>query len=480
MERDITRQICILKILCEENKWFTILEIEHRLGVSSKTIRKDISIINDVLSPNSTISSIKGKGIRLFLAPNQSITEIISKLLKQSLTFLALQQLLEQDSNTIASLADKLYISQFSVKKVLSRVEAHIKKFGLSLAKRPLKIVGEELHVLAMLSDLYLEAFVGEDWPFIEYNRDVFENYISHIEEKLDITLFISDRRKLIFFMAIFLKRQKQGYKLNLDKKVIECNVASLYYIKAFETSGNRTYKEKILQTIEEKVLFIIALKVARYKINDYEKSKQEELMYYKEGIVSSYFPVTHFIQLLEQEVGIKLKDDDEFIYGMIDYCRRFFYKMVLNSNLKKPRKCTTTYIKEKYNTTFCLVNNVFNLWGKTFFLNDIPEEEIAEVTMRIIAKQAEDSIEYKRALLITDEGSSWKLYMKSVLMKQFGKKLIIEDEVYGADLERSIQLMDIDFIVTTVPLCIESKPIIYVSTILQERDFKGIEALLH
>ena len=69
MERDINRQIGILRILSEENIWFTILELEQKLGCSSKTIRKDISIINDVLSPNSSICSIKGQGVRLFLAP---------------------------------------------------------------------------------------------------------------------------------------------------------------------------------------------------------------------------------------------------------------------------------------------------------------------------------------------------------------------------------------------------------------------------
>ncbi len=69
--------------------------------------------------------------------------------------------------------------------------------------------------------------------------------------------------------------------------------------------------------------------------------------MHYKEGKIRSYLPIAHFIQLLEQEVGIKLKDDDEFIYGMIDYCRRFFYKLLLKSNLKRPKKCTTTYIKK-------------------------------------------------------------------------------------------------------------------------------------
>ena len=480
MERDITRQIGILKILSEENRWFTILELEHKLGYSSKTIRKDISIINDSLSPNSTIRSIKGQGIKLFLAPDQSITEIISKFFKRSLTFLTFQQLLEYDFNTIASLADKLYIPLSSMNKVLSKVEARLEKFGLSLTKRPLRIVGDELQILLMFSDLYLEAFVGEEWPFTEYNKDEFNSYISYIEEKLGITLFISDRRKLIFFMAIFLKRKKQGYNLNLNKKIIECNVASLYYIKAFETNEKIPYKAEILQTIEEKVLFIIAIKISRYKINDQEKAKQEELMHYKEGKIRSYIPIARFIQLLEQEVGIKLKDDDEFIYGMINYCRRFFYKLLLKSNLQRPKKCTTTYIKENHNTTFCLVEKAFNLWGKTLSLNDIPEEEVAKITMRIIAKQVEDHLEHKRVLLITDQGLSWKSYMKSVLMRQFGQKLRIEDEVYGANLEESIQHMDIDFVVTTVPLSIEKIPFICVSTILQERDLKEIEALLH
>ncbi|GAE42715.1 BglG family transcription antiterminator [Bacillus mycoides] len=480
MERDINRQIGILRILSEENIWFTILELEQKLGCSSKTIRKDISIINDVLSPNSSICSIKGQGVRLFLAPDQSIAEVISKFFKRSLTFLTFQQLLEQNFSTVSSLADKLYIPLSSMNKVLSRVEAHIEKFGLSLAKRPLRIVGNEVQILVMLSDLYLEAFVGEEWPFTEYKKEVFERYLSYIEEKLNITLFISDRRRLIFFMAIFLKRKEQGYNFKLDKEMIDCNVASLYYVKIFKNNENILFEEEILQTVEEKVLFIIALKIARYKINNHEKSKQEEIMHYKEGKIHSYLPIVHFIQLLEQEVGVKLKDDDEFIYGMIDYCRRLFYKLRFMPYLKRPNRSTTNYIKEKYNPTFCLVEKAFNQWGETLYINPIPEEEIAKVTMRIIAKQVENHIEHKRALLITDEGSSWKSYMKSVLIRKFGKKLKIEDEVYGADLEESVQLMDIDFVVTTVPLHIESKPLICVSTILQERDLKEIEAVLH
>ena len=456
------------------------MELEQKLKCSNKTIRKDITIINDVLSPNSMICSMKGQGIKLCLAPNQSISEITSKFFKQSLTFLTIQQLLEEDFNTITSLSEKLYVPLSLMNKVLKRVENHIGKFGLSLEKRPLRIVGDELQVLIMFSDLYLEAFVGEEWPFTNYKKEVFEQYISYVEEKLGITIFISDRRRLILFMAIVLKRKKQGYHFKLDEKIIKGNVSSLYYKKIFEMCEKEPFEEDILRTIEERVLFVIAIKIARYKVNDPEKSRKEELMHYKEGKIIAYLPVNRFIHLLEQAVGIELATDDEFIYGMIEYSRRLVYKLKFMSNLKRPKKSTTTYIKEQYNTTFRLVEKAFNTWGETLRLNPIPEEEIAKVTMRIIAKQVQNHMEHKRALLITDAGASWKSYMKSVLIKRFGKKLKIEDEVYGSDLEENAKHMDIDFIVTTVPLYVDSKPLVCVSTILQERDFKEIEALLH
>ena len=480
MERDINRKIDILKILSEEKRWFTILELEQKLKYSSKTIRKDISIINDILSPNSMICSIKGQGIKLCLSPNQSISEIISKFSKRSLTFLTIQQLLKQDFNTITSLSEKLYIPLSLMNKVLKKVEKHIEKFGLSLEKRPLRIVGDELQILVMFSDLYLEAFVGEEWPFTDYKKEVFEQYISYVEEKLGITLFISDRRRLIFFMAIFLKRKKQGYLFKLDKRIIKSNESSVYYKKIFEMCEDIPCKEEILRTIEEKVLFVIAIKMARYTVTDQEKSRKEELIHYKEGKISAYLHITRFIHLLEQEAGIELANDDEFVYGMIEYSRRLFYKLKFLSNLKRPKKNTTTYIKEQHNTTFCLVEKAFDKWGETLRLNPIPEEEIAKVTMRIIAKQLQNHMEHKRVLLITDEGTSWKSYMKSVLTKKFGKKLKIEDEVYGSNLEENAKHMNIDFIVTTIPLYIDSKPLVCVSTILQERDFKEIEALLH
>lgn len=135
MEKDIKRKINLLNILVEEKRWFTLAELGSKLHCSNKTIRKDISIINDLLPKNIVICSKKGKGVKLSLSQNQSITEATSNLLKKSLTFLALQQLLEGRANTVTSLADRLYLPVTSTNDVLKRVSRYIEKFGLCLEK---------------------------------------------------------------------------------------------------------------------------------------------------------------------------------------------------------------------------------------------------------------------------------------------------------------------------------------------------------
>ncbi|WP_242069543.1 helix-turn-helix domain-containing protein [Paenibacillus dendritiformis] len=83
MEKDISRKIKLLKILAEDKKWFVLSELEQKLDCSSKTIRKDISVLNDLLPQNASIYSKKGKGIKLRIPQDQTICEVISNLSKK-------------------------------------------------------------------------------------------------------------------------------------------------------------------------------------------------------------------------------------------------------------------------------------------------------------------------------------------------------------------------------------------------------------
>ncbi|MGR5984700.1 hypothetical protein [Bacillus cytotoxicus] len=64
---------------------------------------------------------------------------------------------------------------------------------------------------------------------------------------------------------------------------------------------------------------------------------------------------------------------------------------------------------------------------------------------------------------------------MKSCINKRYGDQLEFIEGKNKRVLQGDIEGMDVDFIITTVPLNITVKSIVYVSPILQERDFYEI-----
>ncbi|EMA6344660.1 transcription antiterminator [Bacillus cytotoxicus] len=475
MEKEIKRKINLLNILVKEKKWFTLLELEKRLNCSSKTIRKDIVVINDLLPTGAMIHSKKGKGVKLSLPQDQSISEVISKLLKQSRTFLVLQQLLEERSSTVTSLSENLYLPISSTNTVLRRLARYIKKFGLFLEKKPLQIIGNEFQIILMFSERYLEAFIEEEWPFPEYKEEVLLSYVDYIEEKLGILFYSSDRRRLVFIMAILFKRMNQGYKVQFSESVIKTTLESLYYQKIFEgkhiikRDGNRPLR------IEEQVLLIIIIKLLSYVSENETNSKKEELMLYKAGEIQAYVYVREFIDTLEQELQMDLASHEDFVYGMIEYCRNTFHILKFLPRIKAPEKDTCKYIKKNYKETFDLVKKAYIKWGKQLKLTDIPDEEVAKVTMRIAAIGKLPNKNRKKVLLLTGEGKSWEEYMKSRINKRYSDQLEFIEGKNKRVLQGDMEGIDVDFIITTVPLNITGKSIVHVSPILQERDFYEI-----
>lgn len=480
MEKDISRKIKLLKILAEEKKWFTLSELEQKLDCSSKTIRKDISVLNDLLPQNASIFSKKGKGIKLAIPQDQTICEVISNLSKKSLTFLVLQKFLEGTAPTITSLSEKLYLPVSSTNMALKRVSKYIEKFGLSLEKKPLGITGDEFQIILMFSERYLEAFTEEEWPFNEYRKEVLLGYISYIEKKLGIIFFTNDRRRFVFIMAILFIRRKRGHRVKFNECIIKNTIETPYYKEIFERGTDEKREAIHFLTIEEKVLLVIIVKLSRYVSVNQANLRREELKLYKEGKIQAYTYISEFIHILEREVKIDLASDEDFVYGMVDYCRHTFYKLMFLPKIIMPEKETCKYIKKTYKKTFLSVKKAYNEWAKKLEILDVPDEEAAKITMRIAATGRLKNMNKKKVLLVTGEEKSWEIYMKSWINKKFDGKLEIIGEVDRKMIEGDIKSMDIDFIITTIPLTINFHSIVHVSPILQERDFNEIEIFVN
>ncbi|AYK06770.1 PRD domain-containing protein [Brevibacillus laterosporus] len=479
MRKERYRQIQIMKLLGGENRWFTVQELSEKIGCSYKTVAKEISILKDFLPPGWEISSIKGKGVQLFLPESSSVNEVISLFVRDSFTFQVFQQLLEGNCKTISQLAEHLFIQGPSLQNVLRRVGKHLKTYKLQLQRNPLQIVGNELQIIMMFFELYTSSYTNKEWPFTEY-EEVCMRYLDEIEERLGITFDVYDRHKLSYFLAIVLKRNKQGYQINLDNPISHYNIETPYYHTISTILDQLTSEYNISLTTEDKIIMTIVIKASKHVYKDVGKVKREALQYFHEGKIQVFIYMKDFIHMLENKINKPLIHDEEFVFTLIDYFKRTMYTLKYFSTIKVKEKSITKYIREKHRKTFLQVKEIYNEWAKKYGMADhIIDDEIANVTMQIEA-MISFKPRSKKALIISGDGTSWKRYMEAILRERFGEKLQILDQYLYDITEEQIKTLGIDIIITTIPIDIQSIPVIRVQSILSQRNLHTLQQFIN
>lgn len=480
MEKGILRCIRLAKLVTSENRWFTISELVQKLGGSNQTIRRDISFIKEVLPPNWDLTCQKGKGIQLTKPTSSSNSELYCLLYRRSVAFEIFEELLQGNVKTVCHLTEKLFLQPRSIYSNLKKIQKHIQLYGLQVEKKPLRIVGKESQILLMFYDLYLQAYLDHEWPFTEIQKEVIFQYIHYFENLAGLNFHQSSRRKLSFYLAIFLNRKLNGHVVKLEQCKIDTYINTGIYQKVAIIGEKLSKEHNIHVTIDDTVLITIAINASRFTFKDVDLAKQTFLQYFKEGRIVSYQYVKDFIIMLEQETGQRLTENEEFIFDICNYLRRVPYKFQRLSMIKRPEKITTTYTKEKYGATFAKVKVAYDRFVQKYGLaSKAYEEEVAKVTLHIEASNMLVSSAHKKALLVIAEGDSWKVYIRAVLIQRFGGKLQCVQKDINDFTKDELLNLGVDVIITTTPLDIQGISTICINPIISQSDIENIRDFL-
>ena len=138
-----------LTLLDSEYRWFTLAEIEEQIGVSDKTIRKIIDEAKQELPPSIHFEISRGKGVILhYDKRNVAIGEVISSMYRQRTFYQSLDVLFAEGRYSLEELADKLYMSSSSLKKLIIRLNNHeLKRYHLRIAYSMPEVKGSEISI---------------------------------------------------------------------------------------------------------------------------------------------------------------------------------------------------------------------------------------------------------------------------------------------------------------------------------------------
>ncbi len=434
------RQIKILKILKNSTQPISSKALAQDIGCSTKTIQVEVKNLNSTFE-DINIDSIRGIGYKL-VGDTSSINFIDNKIDENDIdrvSYILKRILLLYKDKTlkIESLADEMYVSLSTIKNDLKEVKDILKEYNLKIVSKHKLGIGIEGE-LKNIKKCILESSLKYD----DINLDDF--FTNNIKESIN-----SIRSEILY---------------NLEKENIiftdyEFNNMFNYILISLSLENQIDYKEYIKEYIKY------------YK----DKISKEHSKDYQQKIRNS---IDKFTKNLKLATSIDLTKDDIFKEYLYRHISSFCIKKELNIN---HQSIMAKDIKSKYPFAFELATIAKTTLEEDLAI-DIDESETANIAIHIGgALQRTNYSENERVLktiIVCASGVGTSMLIKAKLEAKFDKKLEIL-KVIPSYLIDYVKVLDIDFIIATVPVNIENIPVIKVSPFLDDKEIKIIEKFI-
>lgn len=474
----IQRQYNILNHLVSEDRWFSMNELARKLNCSVKTVQRDLLYLQKKLPDKWQIKNSKHAGVRLYKPFNSSIENINYLYIRHTLLFKTLDILMNDNVGSNSILAEKLYIQNKKVKKLLKEVDLYLNQYKLSLKRRPLRISGNNINILLMYHKLYLDAYNDEEWPFEEFNQKLYIELLKQLERLKQNNYCKEATKEISFFISLYLKRKYRGYSIVLKHWQIKKIENSNDYIK-LKGLIKKIFQKYNIQLSTVDITIIISI-INRSK---YAYTNQN----YIESIQSITKPscpfVKQFIQDLEKSSKLELLNDTKFI--------KVLNNTITTSNTHNnwifsdynDHPALITHIKKNHSSVFFTINKELIKLKNTYDKLHIPLNNSIHttilLTMYIATKEMNLERKNPQVILYTKEGEYWKLYLQAFISLTFKKTIDFLDINLENLTEAYIKYPEISCVITDTSIECEHIPVILISSVPTQRNLEEIKKFL-
>lgn len=434
------RQLKIIEILKNSTEPINSKALATDIGCSTKTIQVEVKNINSTLE-KVKIDSIRGMGYKLVgdiksvdkLENNTNYNDMdrISYILKQILT------LYKNKTLKLENLADDMYVSLSTIKNDLKEVKDILKDYNLKIISR---------HKLGISLDGDIE----------DLKRCILESNIKY--KDLSLEGFFTDYVKLNIG-NIRLEILNNLQEENIILTDYEFNNIFNYILISLSIEENKDYKSYTKDYI------------TNYQ-NKFIKENNKEN---KEKILNS---IEKFTKNLKLATSIDLSNDRVFKEYLYRHIKSFCIKKDFGVN---NQSIVANEIKLKYPFAFELATIAKTTLEKDLEL-EIDENETANIAIHIggALQRSRENINEKslKAIIVCASGVGTSMLIKAKLEAKFDKKIEIL-KVIPSYLIDYVKVLDVDFIIATVPVNIKGIPVINVSPFLDDKEIKIIEKFL-
>lgn len=475
------------------NRNMSLEDISNFLKVSQRTVRNDISKINNFLVKyNSSIKKLKDNSYSLTF-----VNEIDEKIFKNDffsfdsfnfnepkdrILYIKLAYLYAENYIKLDDLADEMFISKSTIQNDLKQVKKDLENYNLKLkfkANYGMKISGDEKSIRKAISDIIYKTSqtynfedIGEKLLSYSQNKiSLVRHIIIDNVKKSDIELSDLAMNNLIVHLIIAMKRIEKNIYLTIDmpEDLSEFNeyLISKSIVYDLENEFNIKFPKEELDYI---TMHLIGTRLS-FDSEVTEKCSSCE---------SSLLDMTckKLITNVQSSLDCELEGDSQLYYGLVNHLKPAIYRLKNNMSIRNP---LLESIKLNYPDIFKSCYNESQILNNTFNIV-LNEDEIGFITIHFGAaiERYKLNAPKLRVLLVCTTGVGSSQLLKYKLKSKFNKRITIVGVSQYYNLDKFSD-DDYDIIISTVPFNNNStKTCIVINDILGESDFSKIEKFIN
>lgn len=497
------REMSLIEILLRHPEGLTAEGIADQLGVSARTVHRDLQPASDFLDSHGlTLLRQAGRGVSVEGAPEtrERALDALHSMGSAGLTpeerRLSLLRTLLAAGQPIKlrALANGLKVAVGTVSRDLDEVEEWLSEFRLSLLRKRgygVEVVGTESDRRQAMSRAIFQSLdeaellhrpresggqAGTPSPgrgtsrladqlmdMIDEGRlrrveALTENMVASLPYSIADDAFVA----LSVHVALMVERRLQGGGISLGDDILQRLRKTEEYEYAQRLAGDIEEDFGISVPDEEVGYLTMHLRGTKLREDDALRG------YFETSDLEVASQVKALIRYVEEQTGISLAGDSSLYTGLLAHLERAIYRLRENMRIHNPLLAD---VKQDYPALFDLVSQAME---RVFVRENIPEEEAGFVAMHFGAALDRGQGNFpRRVLVICSSGIATTKILASRLEKAFPQiQTIINSSLF--ELE-DVNPTDYDLVVSTIPLPVPHGSYVQVRPFLSEDEVERI-----
>ncbi|MCR1959327.1 BglG family transcription antiterminator [Thomasclavelia cocleata] len=473
-----------------QNDIVSVNRLSSLLNITDRTIRSDIQTINEIIKENGAQLKLKRKaGYYIEINDQEKYNTFLSSI-KQTksnnpeldtsqdrIKYLLNLLLYSDEYITLDDLADNIYVSRNTLQNYIKTLKNIFSKYNLEYISKNnagVKVIGNEddkrkclvENVLSFNFQNYVTGFTKDEYTLFDgIDLDLLKQIISNKLKKAQIKTNDFNFKNLVIHFALMISRIQFDCYINTNNTIsIDDNYIDFIndIVLEIENNFNITISEG-----EKKYLY--SHLVANTQLNDLidNDSKIKEL-------------VAELLNNIYLDYNFDLRNDEILSHDLF-----LHFKSILNTKsfaLNKRNPLLNT-IKTNFPLAFDItITCTAKIFNKQPYI--LTEDEVGYVSLHIgaaIERCFSGSLQNKSVILVCGSGQATTRMLETRLNVFFKDKItIVRKASYNEFINYTKrELLNIDFVISTIPLKSDFIPTIIVDFALNNQDIEAISKFL-